>query len=1317
MLLLGQTTRLTRHSIRSFDNNIANTIKFFTPLTLIVGQNGCGKTTIIECLKYATTGELPPNSKGGAFIHDPKLCKENPVRAQVKLQIRPASEEKTEARMVVTRSLELLSRKATRSQKTLEGHLLLLKNGEKTDVSKRNAELDQMIPQCMGTSAAILDNVIFCHQDEAMWPLSEPSVLKKRFDEIFEAQKYTKAVDNIKVVKKKHAEELGKFKIIEQHTKEDKTKADKNEKKSWELNDEIKALREEIKSLNDQAKEAADKAQEAWNHVATFASVVETLKTSRRNREWHQKQLANLKANLTERHGSDDALQSELDQYEDRIKQHEARQEQQRHRYNDIDEGIARVRDRQSDKRTQLGKHEQEEATHEKRVAHREQEVKRSAREHGLRGYDTDLDDMQISEFMERITKLSKDQDSRIERLRKENAGEVQKIQDVLDDLREQRTSLRESQKGAKEQIALNDRRSATYRGDLERVTIDEAGIATLEGNIEELESRLRDAKQQMSRSDSSSKAAEITKNLQMLESEADALNRELIQSTKRAGDLAQLEHLKKESKARQRSIQTMKGAHGERLAAVVGESWLPESVEQAFQKVLDAKKEEVTEAERQRDGVSRELDQFEFRLRTARKDLASKEEELARCAAQVREVVPGEPDEYPEVLAEAQADRDTRRADVDNFRNMRKYFAECIETAQSAQPACRLCRRGFEDAKAVRGFVARLEKQVSKAALEGMQAELAELEAELQKVQAAGAGHATWVRLAEREAPPLRAAIAQLEQQRDGLVRDVEAHDRRVAERAEARRDAETLAKPVATIAKCHAEHEDFEGRVRELAAKLPTTAPGGARTLDEVQALIEAHAARMRERRGQLEKLQADDRQQTEEVGALGLERAGAKSKLMNARHELEKRGAIEKQIGELKASNQQQREAVANLDAQLQELDPRLSEQQTKLEDTRQRGDARESELQKGATNLKGTVRALMQADEDIRSYIQGGGLGKLEQCRRDIQTLADEIQAMEAEKRQVTVELNKINTELGNQGETKRVLQDNLNYRKQQRELRAIEAEIAELAAHNAEQDQEQHRQEAEGWQRRHNLAATEQTSKMSTAKALDDQLKQLLADWNSDFKDAAAKYRRARIDVATTAAAVEDLERYAKALDQAIMRYHGLKMEEINRQLAELWQNTYRGSDVDAICIRSEPEGPARGAQRSHSYRVVMLKAGAEMDMRGRCSAGQKVLASILIRLALAEGFGRDCGLIALDEPTTNLDRDNVRSLAASLHGLIRSRRGQKNFQLVVITHDEGFLREMRCQDFCDHYWRVSRNDQQKSQIERQSVASVMEVQS
>ena len=58
-------------------------------------------------------------------------------------------------------------------------------------------------------------------------------------------------------------------------------------------------------------------------------------------------------------------------------------------------------------------------------------------------------------------------------------------------------------------------------------------------------------------------------------------------------------------------------------------------------------------------------------------------------------------------------------------------------------------------------------------------------------------------------------------------------------------------------------------------------------------------------------------------------------------------------------------------------------------------------------------------------------------------------------------------------------------------------------------------------------------------------------------------------------------------------------------------------------------------------------------------MRGRCSAGQKVLASIIIRLALAETFCINCGLLALDEPTTNLDCDNIEGLAIALSDIIR----------------------------------------------------------
>ena len=61
------------------------------------------------------------------------------------------------------------------------------------------------------------------------------------------------------------------------------------------------------------------------------------------------------------------------------------------------------------------------------------------------------------------------------------------------------------------------------------------------------------------------------------------------------------------------------------------------------------------------------------------------------------------------------------------------------------------------------------------------------------------------------------------------------------------------------------------------------------------------------------------------------------------------------------------------------------------------------------------------------------------------------------------------------------------------------------------------------------------------------------------------------------------------------------------MGEINKVVKELWQKTYRNRDIDSIQIKADADGA-----KSYAYRVVMQAGGAELEMRGRCSAGQKV---------------------------------------------------------------------------------------------------------
>ena len=155
--------------------------------------------------------------------------------------------------------------------------------------------------------------------------------------------------------------------------------------------------------------------------------------------------------------------------------------------------------------------------------------------------------------------------------------------------------------------------------------------------------------------------------------------------------------------------------------------------------------------------------------------------------------------------------------------------------------------------------------------------------------------------------------------------------------------------------------------------------------------------------------------------------------------------------------------------------------------------------------------------------------------------------------------------------------------------------------------------------------------------------------------------------------------------------QALLKYHEMKITEVNRIIKELWSLTYRGEDIETVAISTESKAAA--ASRSYNYRVIMRKGDADLDMRGRCSAGQKVLAGLVIRLALAETFCVDCGILALDEPTTNLDTINKSGLAEAIGKIIKGRHGQSNFQLVCITHDEQFV-QLLGSAYTEHIWKV-----------------------
>lgn len=324
-------------------------------------------------------------------------------------------------------------------------------------------------------------------------------------------------------------------------------------------------------------------------------------------------------------------------------------------------------------------------------------------------------------------------------------------------------------------------------------------------------------------------------------------------------------------------------------------------------------------------------------------------------------------------------------------------------------------------------------------------------------------------------------------------------------------------------------------------------------------------------------------------------------------------------------------------------------------------------------------------------------------------REKQSLEEfNLQSYDTRKQELFAEVNKSADLVRNQELLRRNIEDNLNYRRIKaevdlftREIESLEEEILKIGGvFTFEADLEKNSKERERLLSEFNNCQGEVGVHQRAISKNKVDLKQ------AEYKDIDKRHFDMLMQLKTTEMANKDLDRYYNALDKALMRFHTMKMEEINKIIRELWQQTYRGQDIDYISIHSDSVG---GGTRSYSYRVVMQTGDAELEMRGRCSAGQKVLASLIIRLALAETFCLNCGILALDEPTTNLDAPNAESLAAALLRIMEDRKGQENFQLIVITHDERFAQLIGQRQHAERYYRVTKDDHQHSIIETQEI--------
>ncbi|BHF60988.1 DNA repair protein rad50 [Sparganum proliferum] len=1320
-------------------------------------------TTIIECLKYAITGELPPGAKTGvSFIHDPRLAHLPEVKAKVALQVKDVRN----CPLIVSRSLLATHREKSKqgTLKTLDGSIKRqLPNGDIVSLSSRCGELDREMSTSLGASKAVFENVIFCHQEESNWPLLEAKSVKQRFDDLFASSRYVKALD---AIRKTRLEQEGNAKICKAELKHLSRSREEAHQVRTQRTDTQRALGAEEKKLSDVIAKLDPISADLTLYRKKYSELVQ-YQTEARSCESEKVQLERRLQDLldsisNEFSGTDEDLREAIEQAEVQFLSKQDTLSRTESSLKTTQRQIESKEDQRSGLLVKKTRLEVEIKRINEATERRNELIGRLAKLlsltelAGRQALTNELRAEDITEVKHTLQASLRNAEERLAGIKVSTAGEEKQAQTEVDEARAALVRVEQSIAAAETALKENARESAEVKRKLARAKTFSAELEEVNQKLKEAsEARealeaLSDAADKEALDTLAARRAEAEASLAGLDAKIGALQRSAMANHER-------DMLLKNRQSKVDAVRKLRSRHLDMLEqlfagqpvpqvctalsstedpAASSGSDLPRQFSRRFADLVASAKETQLELNK----LERERSSVEAALSFQRKQLHEKQD----AARQMEER-----------LLSACGSVDLERH-IDKLLLKKKQLAsECANDEGSLylwnkfrdrlahESECPLCHRNFDNDNDYEDLKNELEQKITSMPrdLQSKKRELENIEKQHQNLIELRPVSQDFLGLQETELPALKAKVdssnARLEELKGAIDKEATKLEFIQADQS----IAQSLQGDIAVMEKFEKEIADMSRSIQRLKPDSNTDGEG-SQSLDDLHAQRDALRASCEELSEEIEQVRRKlEAHLTKKQQAINVENS-----LRDAQHRLER-----------------EHQATSNLNSELERLasvNSRLSEelrdwraQLPSCSETLTSAEARRQEILEARDESLAVAQAETQEWRDrIREFeevcsaaqpLRGHTRETYDDIVRQLLEFDSGIASLKDEVVTSSEKLNDLRKAIANHKIYQRELQDCVRLRDVRSQLASTALRVKTLQSKIAE-----YQSSASGatdlLQHVNSLSSQEDRLRKQKQLVVDrvtqlqTELKMLERSLAEKYADAETEYVKKVYEVKTAEMAATDLELFYHALDRAIMSYHAAKMAEVNQIIRDLWRTTYRGNDIDYIEICSEEEpfstsgANATKQRRTYNYRVVMVKASsvpvasgsqrlggggrsnksvrlsseARLDMRGRCSAGQKVLASLVIRLALAEVFCLQCGVLALDEPTTNLDRENIESLAYALTEIIKTRSGQRNFQLIVITHDEDFVELLGRADCASHLFRISRNLQGLSEIEK-----------
>ena len=1057
----------------------------------------------------------------------------------------------------------------------------------------------------LGVSKAVLTNVIFCHQEDSHWPLSEAKVLKEKFDQIFGSTGYVKALKKIKDIRKEHMKNIDLLKkdtiFFEEIMSQYKKLKNNLDKKVDQLGDSVVNLGR-LKSDFEPIESKLDEINAKQQDIASISSAISRLtgqidsendtlqKFEQKIKDPFDGTLEELKEALKEHEEQFNKKQTDKDKLEAVLKQLDAK-------LNSMNDDLNAAKNAKN--KLDLKKSELEQF--EVRIQECLNKIKNSNMfSRVLADKNTErLNDKEFQEIRKLIDQELSNFEGELEEKSADYEIKLKNLQKEIDNYQSNEIEKRQF-------VKINTGKIGRLNEEINQIEIllNELKVANLK--IKKIEDTLTNAKKnlknQTDKFDVKKVEDEIKDHKKELEENFASLNKLMNQNKeiqRKQENKKQLDNCDMILEENQANLDTL-FRKCSAVARIVGLNKGDEK--QSFYTVL---KSNIDSLDKEQKQVNRNYQEFQTKIDklVVETDWETKSKvelnnKIDNIKSKIGELCDGSLDLEKSIMISEQT-LATLRKSVDFADKKSDFFKFQLEELDSSNqcPVCDKSITAADKKKVKRKIESKIDESSNNVG------EREKYQKQLKDEEKRYSAMKSWenefnnIETYEKELKSKENSIREKSKRKQDLEGEAKEIKSKLTDLTKQLDQLLSVEEDSITYDQYIKEIKTQNERKQELQDELDRVSD--CLDVDDFDAEIESKSDKIQDLKSLIERLEQKKTKYEENLNKSKQDVLKIEQEKLDLQQELQQvakhRQSLKEKSDELEQLNKDIGKAEEEMKF-FEQLKDDLLKNKQKIADERKLVEKQSNERLNQANRLKDELNELVQTKTRLAKQLNPEDF---EQISQQINELDEQIKLKRTEKSAKEEKLNKFREFLANARDEERDLSDNLDYLACKEKIVELRKELEEQESKLGAKDKTDLLKQKERLEKDYVKLRTRIEIEENEIKKLNTEVDELTIELTHEkFNKIELKSQDKKIELHAETIICEDLNKYYSALDKSVLTYHANKMKEINQLIFKFWKQTYRGKDIDTIRIISEEECASDADKRkSYNYRVVMIKGG------------------------------------------------------------------------------------------------------------------------